>query len=140
ENIRGVGRKYETKDVAKGYAMNFLLPQKKAREATDTVVAELSKAKEQHEQAVEAQRTASLEKIKNLSEPLIIRSKANEQGHLFASVSKEIIIDHLFEDKAIQLDPEALLLQQPLKEVGTHTIPVAIGEEEVTVVVEILAE
>ena len=55
-----------------------------------------------------------------------ISGKANEQGHLFASIHPETIIAELKKQKGVDLSPEFLQLEKPLKEVGEHKIPVKV--------------
>ncbi len=138
KDVPRIGRKYEVKEVADGYGRH-LVAQKFAFVATKEIVASIEKKK---------LTDASLKKVhadlltKNLSalNGLIItlRSKANEKGHLFASIHKEEILAELKRATHLDMNPDYVILDRPLKEVGSFEIPVNINKNRAvfTVVVE----
>ncbi|MCK9344805.1 MAG: 50S ribosomal protein L9 [Candidatus Pacebacteria bacterium] len=139
-DIPKVGKKYETKEVADGYGRH-LVSQKLAEPATKEVVARI-----QNKMATDA----TMKKVhaellmKNLDAisgtGITIHGKANEKGHLFASIHKEEVLTELKRAAGIDMNPDYVILERPLKETGTYEIPVMIEKNRVTfkVVVEAL--
>ena len=127
KDVPGVGRKNEVKSVSDGYALNLLIPQKRAIMGSAPAIA--------HAERLQAE-TATLRKVqedllfKNLSSMegvcVEMAGKANEQGHLFASIHGETIVAELKKQKGITILPEFLELDKPIKEVGEHKITVRI--------------
>lgn len=123
KDVPGVGRKNEVKAVSDGYALNLLIPKKLAIAGTPATIAHAERLKSEEE----AQRKIHEDLLfKNISsaEGMVIElsEKANEQGHLFASIHPDAIIAALKKQKGIDLLPSYLQLDKPIKEVGEHTI------------------
>lgn len=118
-DVKGVGRKFEEKSVADGYAANFLLPRKLAVPLTGQSAAQITQLKKQEEinRAKEAEKLSeSISKI--AGQTITLKVNANEQGHLFEKITKEKL------GKNLNLDSEQINLDQPIKELGTYEIPV----------------
>jgi large subunit ribosomal protein L9 len=132
------GRKGEIKKVADGYARNFLLPQKKAILATAEAKRQLIQqglnlsVKQERKQQ---QQKDLFKKIKNLK--LIFVAKANEAGTLFAALNKEEIIKKLSAEQQITLKEKEIILEQPLKHLGRHSITLKTNNQLINLVVEI---
>ena len=57
--------------------------------------------------------------------------KANEKGHLFAGIHKEQIIPEIKRQAKIDMLPEFIILEKPVKEVGEHEISVKVADKTV---------
>jgi large subunit ribosomal protein L9 len=139
KDIPKLGRKFEVKDVADGFASNMLLPRSLARMATPAALAEIEalRASEAaihsvHEELARKNR-ASIEAAK-----VTVSAEANEQGHLFAAVHEDAIAAALKEQAHIDLSPALISVSEPIKALGEHKVAVKIGDEEAafTLVVE----
>lgn len=123
KDVPGVGRKNEVKAVADGYALNLLIPKNLAVAGTPGTIAHAERL--QSEAAAERKIQEDL-LFKNLSstEGVVIglSGRANERGHLFASIHPEAIVAALKSQKGIDLSPELLQLDSPIKEVGEHSV------------------
>ena len=131
ENIKGIGRKYEVKEVAEGYAQNFLLPKKLAEYAS---VEAVKKA-----QILQATNLAEIEIREKLTEKqvemlkgvkIVLQKKTNEKGHLFEKIHLLEIAQALKEQAKIEINPEYLILENPIKEIGEHKILVQVGKNK----------
>ncbi len=123
KDVRNVGRKDEVKNVADGYAANFLFPQNLAVAASEEKLAALEKNKAAREAAVAAEETALDEKIRSLAGAKIeIAVRATPKGGLFKSVTESDVLRALREQKNVELPEEALRLSGPIKTIGEHTI------------------
>jgi large subunit ribosomal protein L9 len=135
KDVRDTGRAHSVIEVADGHALNFLIPRKLAVLAT---AANLKFAEGKQKQVAdrrELDRTLVAERIAALSEGKVtITKKANEQGHLYDGVDAAEIAE------AAQLPEDAIKLDKSIKEVGTHEVAVAIGEDFGKITVEVVAE
>lgn len=139
KDIPKVGRKYDVKDVAEGYALNMLIPRGLAQVATTQAVknVEAIKANDLTEHKIQSELLEkSLETIKSLV--LNIKGRANEKGHLFAGITKEMLISEIQKATRLNLNPEFIKLEKPLKEVGEHKVVVEAMHKgaEFTVVID----
>ncbi len=129
DTVKGLGKIGEIVDVRDGYARNYLLPKGfgllttprniKAFEHAKRVVADKIK-KEKLQMGEVAQRIAAL----TLSIPV----EANEEGHLFGSVTARDISDALMV-QGIEMDRNNIVLEKPIKELGSFFISVVLPHE-----------
>jgi len=125
KDIKGVGRKFEEKEVASGYALNFLIPNKQAVPVGSASASQIKSIKESGEKHKEAEHKKIENEIKRLKNTEItVTLPANEKNHLFASLTKEKI-STLLKEKGIELSSDHIDLSQPIKETGTFMIPVS---------------
>ena len=139
EEVQGVGQKGEVKEVASGYARNYLIPQGLALEATpgrlkDLELKEKTRARKSAKEAEEAQKVA--DKISGQRFP--VKAKTGEGGKLFGSVTSADIAQLLTKSGA-QVDKKKVELDDPIKTLGEHEVQVKLHPEvtaNITVVVE----
>ncbi|MDQ5949458.1 MAG: large subunit ribosomal protein [Patescibacteria group bacterium] len=139
KDVVKVGKKYDIKDVAEGFALNMLIPRKLAVVATPHAISniEKTKANDMAEKKIQEDLLAmNLQTIKGLT--LTLKEKVNEKGHLFAGITKEILVAEILKATRLNLGTEYIVLDKPIKEVGTHMVTVEAGGKKVefTVVVE----
>ncbi|OHA98563.1 MAG: 50S ribosomal protein L9 [Candidatus Zambryskibacteria bacterium RIFCSPHIGHO2_12_FULL_38_34] len=140
ENIKGVGSKYEVRDVADGYANNFLIPRKLAEYATPLAArkAEILKSTILAEKQIREKLTEKqIEILKSVK--IILKKRGNDKGHLFEKIHPAEISQSLKEQAKIEIDPEFLTIGKPIKEIGEHMVGVQIGKNkgEFKVIIEI---
>lgn len=129
KDVKGTAKKGEMKEVSDGYARNFLFPKGIAKEATQTSVNELKQ--QQASQSFKKEKEEDLarelgEKIKNLS--ITIHSKAGEGGKLFGSITSKDISERLKKEHAIDVDKRKILMEESLKSLGVHHIPIKLHQ------------
>lgn len=131
-NLGGLGDVVKVKD---GYARNFLIPQGKARRATDAAIKEFEARRAELEK-VQAERLAGAqaqaEKLTGLT--LQIPAKAGVDGRLFGSVTNFDIAEALGKQNIKVEKGQIRMPTGPLKSVGEHKVAVALHTD---VVVEI---
>ena len=123
KDVAKVGKKYDIKDVAEGYALNMLIPRGLARVATKDAIAKVEQLKANdltNKKIQEELLLKNLEIIKNLK--IELKEKANDKGHLFAGVTKEMIWKEVTSKSRLNIDLDSIKLSKPLKEVGEHKI------------------
>ena len=129
DNIKGVGKKDEIKNVSDGYARNFLFPKKLAVEANSENMSKL-KAKQdanqykKSQEKEEAQKQA--EKLKNIL--LKIAVKSGENGRIFGSITSKEIADSLKEQYKIEVDKKKIDLKEPIKTLGSFNVSIKLYE------------
>ncbi len=125
KDVSKIGRRYETKNVSDGHALNLLIPQGLAIAATPDAVKRMEKERVKVEGERRIHEDLLLKNLKDLDGKTIsIFGKANEKGHLFAGLHKEEIAAELTKQTQLQIDPSMIVLEHPIKEVGEHDIPV----------------
>lgn len=140
KDIRKVGKKYDVKDVADGYALNFLIPQKQAEAATASSMKKLESMKAKAEAEKKVQEELLMKNLKGLSGISIeLKEQANEKGSLFKGVHKEEIVKALKEQGHLDLLPEYIDLEKPLKDVGEHEVHAKVQTKTVAFKVNIVA-
>jgi large subunit ribosomal protein L9 len=116
-------------DVKNGYARNYLLPYGIATVPSDANVRALSDEKVKRTK----QRQTELEKLATIAEGVngaeaVIAAKANEQGHLFGSVSEREIGENL-RQQGYEVTDRMIKLGDHIKEVGTHEATIKLAAE-----------
>ena len=125
KDIAKVGRRYEVKEISDGYAANHLIPRGLALAATAGALKslEVEKAKADAERKIHDDLLS-----KNVMEldgkTIVIKTKGNEKGHLFAGLHKTELISEIQEQTRLRLNEEHIILDKPIKIAGEHTIEV----------------
>jgi len=141
KSVPSVAKKFDVKDVADGYALNFLFPKELAEMATPEALAKLEKFKKAHESELKIQADLLEKNLGSLKDVVITLSKkANEKGHLFDSIHKDDLISALKEQAHVDMTAEFIDLPRPIKEAGEHEVSVKVNGQEASfkVVVEAL--
>lgn len=129
-DVKGQGKKGQMVNVSDGYARNFLLPRGLAVEANKANVTEMKSqadAKAYHEEvALEEAKELAL-RLNEIT--LKMAAKAGEGGRLFGSVTSKDIADLLKMQEHIVLDKRKIVLNDPIKNVGTYHIDVKVYPE-----------
>jgi large subunit ribosomal protein L9 len=129
EDVPTLGRRGEVRDVATGYARNFLLPKKLALAATPANLQNLDHLKRQRERAEvkardEAQATAR--QIEALT--LAVATRASEDGRLYGSVSAQDIVEFL-EKHRVPMEKRRVGLEEPIKMLGEYRVPIKLHHD-----------
>ena len=126
--LKGLGKRGEVKNVADGYALNYLLPHKLAVKATEFKIAAL-KEKAQRTAEKKTKHQIEVEKlmIKLKNSKLEIKAKVAESGKLFASITAKDIIKELKEKKKIEINKKNIQLAKPIKELGEYQVEINFG-------------
>lgn len=130
QDVKGKGKKGEVKNVADGYAQNFLLKQNLAIEATNANVATLQgqKKKEEKNAAEDLKQAQDLKgTLENLTVEL--KAKSGEGGRLFGSITSKQIADELKKSHGIKLDKRKIDLPDAIRALGYTNVPVKLHTE-----------
>jgi large subunit ribosomal protein L9 len=144
QDVKGKGKKGEVKEVAVGYAQNFLLKKGLAVEATPQAMSEL-RGKTNAKNKEDAEVLAEAEKLKGIIEAeefeVIIKSKAGEDSRLFGSIPSKQIADALEKQHNIKVNKRKMDLKQPIKALGYTNVPTKLHKDVVAKLrVHVIAE
>lgn len=125
KDIKTLGKRGEVVKVSKGYARNYLFPQKLALLPTKDGLLELEREKKRLVRS-EVEIVSNLKELslKIESASCTIEVKANEEGILFGSVSPQVIIDALAKENVVGIKEEMIKLETPIKELGVYRVKI----------------
>ena len=142
EKVVNLGNLGDVVRVKDGYARNFLIPQRKARRATTTAMAEFEAKRAELENAAAAKfavATASGAKLSGLT--VQISQKSGVDGRLFGSVTNSDIAEVLTKQGFAVEKAQIRMPQGPLKIVGDHHVSVALHTDVVVdIIIAVLGE
>ena len=123
EDVKGLGAKYEVKEVSDGYARNFLFPKNLAKPATPGALKELSivKANKELEEAGTKKHLEGIAK-ELASRTFVFPLKVDQSGKVFGSVTKEAILKAIRSSGLITKERVEIKLPHPLKELGEYEV------------------
>lgn len=140
KDVPKVGRKYDVKDVADGFALNSLIPRGLAQVATKNAVEKVELLKNNDLTNKKIQEELLLKNLEVIKKLVInLKEKANEKGHLFAGVTKEKILEEITKATKLNLSLDSIKLDKPLKETGEHKINIEAMGKKAEFVVNISA-
>jgi len=127
EDVSGLGKAGDVKQVKDGYARNFLLPRDLALVATDHTLKQvaLDKKKREASAAQRQKRSQELaEKLKGVS--LTLAVEANEEDKLYGSLVDQDIVKALAAE-GVEVDKKMIVLEAPIKSLGIFDVPINLG-------------
>ncbi len=130
KDVKGKGKKGEIKNVADGYAQNFLIKNGYAAEANAQALSQLEgqkKLAEKNAAAELAEAHALKDKVETLTVEL--KAKSGEGGRLFGSVSTKQIADALQKVHGIKIDKRKMTLPDGIRALGFTNVPVKLHQE-----------
>lgn len=128
KDVKNLGKVGELVSVASGYARNFLFPRLLASEATEKRMAEFEHLKRSAEAKMKkamAERQAVIAKLKGVN--IVIKATAGEADKLFGSVTNNDISNEL-EKHGFSIDRRDIVLEEPIRLLGSHKAIVKLGE------------
>jgi large subunit ribosomal protein L9 len=140
-DVQGVGKKGDLVEVADGYGRNYLLPKGFAVTASSGVEQQAAAMRRSRDLKDAADR-AGAEEIAKVLVPAVVTvtERASDEGKLFGSVSAHDVLVAVAEQTGIELERRHLLLDEAIKTVGTHSVPVRLhGDVEFQVTLEVAA-
>jgi large subunit ribosomal protein L9 len=140
-DVDGVGRRGDIVSVAGGFARNYLLPQGRAIVATEGVTQQASAMRRARDLKEARDREAAQAQATILAGALItITARAGATGRLFGSVSAADVATAVREQKGVEIDRRHIELDEPIKAVGSHDVPVVLfGDIATVVTVDVVA-
>ncbi len=141
-DVDGVGHRGDVIDVADGYARNFLLPKGLAMKVTAGARAQAdAMAKARAAQDAEEKAAATQVATKLAGRTITIPMRAGDEGKLFGSVTTADVSEALLAQTGVEVDRKHLVLDQPIKMVGSHEVVARPHPEvDIPLIVEVTQE
>ncbi len=134
KDVKGKGLKGDVKDIADGYARNYLIPNGLAKIATNANVKEVEVFKESEAKRKEIELNKAQELANKLDDLTItITTKSGDNGKLFGAITSKQITEALMKEK-IKIDKRKILLDEPIRTIGTTIIKIKIHPEVIATV------
>ena len=121
KEVEKLGKEGEIKEVADGYARNFLIPQNIARAATNEAVREMEAKKEKKTKAEQVELAETQKLAEQLDGRELFIKVKEKDGTLFGSVNEKTIAK-TFTDEGLNIDPGNIILAEPIKEIGDYDV------------------
>jgi large subunit ribosomal protein L9 len=130
KDVKGKGKKGEIKNVADGYAQNFLFKQGLAVEANQAAISSLDAQKKRDEKMAE-QELENAKKLKEEIEKITVEltAKSGEGGRLFGSITTKQISDELQKKFNLKIDKRKMELNDAIRTLGYTKVPVKLHHE-----------
>ncbi len=135
QDVEKIGQRGEIVDVSRGYVRNFLVPRGLAEVAT---AAKMEEARREIQEAEErdrrmAERAGEVAATLNKS-VITIEARTGEDERIFGSITPANIAQAIERARGIRLDRRRVKLDEPIRTLGTHQVPVQVhGEIEANV-------
>jgi len=140
EDVKSLGKKGEMVEVSTGYARNFIIPKKKGVEATAQAMNDLKLQKANEAKVAQENLEAAQKLAADLKDnPVTLKVKTGANGKLFGAISSKEIAAAIKDQKGLDLDKKKIVLDEPIKELGTHVVKAKLHKDvaaELTVKVE----
>lgn len=130
EKVPGLGNPGEIRDVADGYARNYLLPKKFALVAgpgTEKQVANEQRFRQAREEKRRRERLELAGRLRDVS--LTIPMVVSEEERLYGSVNAREIVQALLAQEKIELEERTIHLEEPIRMLGVYRVPVVLAEQ-----------
>ncbi len=124
KDVLNLGKKWEIKNVAEGYARNFLLLKGLAELATSKKISQLKQNQQKFSRASRLKEEQAGSLLQQLAgKKVTLAALSSPKGTLFKAVAFAEIAKAAAEQLKIKLEPSWLKLERPLKELGQHLLP-----------------
>jgi large subunit ribosomal protein L9 len=141
-DVTDLGKRGDILDVADGYARNFLVPKGLAMKASAGASAQAASMRRARDLR-DAQDRAAAEALATTLVPKVITvaARAGSEGKLFGSVTASDIAAAVEAQTNVVIDRRKIVLHEPIKTLGTHTVPVKLhADVEFPVTLDVVAE
>ncbi|MED4207265.1 50S ribosomal protein L9 [Neobacillus mesonae] len=130
KDVKGKGKKGEIKNVADGYAQNFLIKQGLAVEATNANLSSLD-AQNKKQEKLAAEELAEAKKLKEKLDQTTVEltAKAGEGGRLFGSITTKQVAEELQKKHGIKIDKRKMELADAIRSLGVTKVPVKLHHD-----------
>jgi large subunit ribosomal protein L9 len=135
QDVEKIGQRGDIVDVSRGYVRNFLVPRGLAEIATPSRLEEARREMAEAEEREQRIAEQASEVAETLNKSVItIEARTGEDERLFGSVTAVNIVSAIERARSIRLDRRRVKLEEPIKSLGTHQVPIQVhGDIEASV-------
>lgn len=141
QDVAKIGRRHDIVNVPDGYGLNKLIPQGMAKPATPENLKAIQAQSATNEAAkAEADKAfaALAEKVGEVS--LEVSVEANEEGRMFQALKVDVIAAEVEAKTGLSLRPDQVMVKDPIKNVGEHTVVLTSGTATQEVTLHVVAK
>lgn len=125
QDVKSIGKKGELVNVSDGYARNFLMPRKLAKEANAQAMNELKNAEAAKEYKIKTETEKAQSSADALSGKTVkIYAKAGQGGKIFGSVTAKELSEEIQKQFGIEVEKRKIVLEGDIKAFGTYNFDV----------------
>jgi len=142
DDVSGVGKKGDIVEVARGFARNYLFPTGRALVASGGIESQAAAMRRTRDLRDAKDRDAAQAVADVLGKATItVTARAGAEGRLFGSVTSTDLAEAIEAQTRAVVDRRKIHLDEPIKAVGTHIVPVRLhGDVTADVTVEVVPE
>ena len=130
ENVPGLGAEADMVKVRRGYARNYLLPQKKAYEVTPGARRQLDALKQKRAEREARELNEAEELARRIGKTRLVFTLATgETGKAFGSVTAQDIVNRLKNEVGAEIDRHKIVLERPIKDTGEHDVAIRLHHD-----------
>ena len=119
QDIKGSGKKDQIIEASDGYARNYLIPKKLAKEATSEVLNSIQKAKSADRHREEVKRAEAEAKARELKGKVIqLNARGGENGKLYGAITNDQIAQAVKEQYGFEVDKRKVEQEEPIRTAG----------------------
>ncbi len=133
KDVSKVGQRYEIKDVSDGHALNFLIPRGLAKPASPKEISLMDNLRKQEEKSRQEKSRHLKEAFSSINQRVVIKTKANEKGHLFKRISEEDLSQAIKNQFGIEIEKKLIKIEKPIKEIGEHEVMIETADHNAKV-------
>ncbi len=133
QDVKGVGKLGDVKEVSEGYARNFLLKNNIAIIASDKEMLKIStniKKKEKTKNKLKQQQSEVLNVLSNKT--IKLSSKVTPENKLYAAISAKQIAEKIKSSFSLIVKPSNIIISKPIKELGNHNVKIKFSNNKDT--------
>jgi large subunit ribosomal protein L9 len=139
KDVRQIGRAHEVKNVADGYAINFLFKQHLAEPATEEKIKAIEAKQKAHEAELQREEEELTKKILSLrGKKITIKARATEKGGLFKQIAGKDIAHQIVVEHKVAVPETAISMPEHIKTVGEHIVVAHSKTQKAEIVLEIV--
>jgi len=125
KDVQGTGKAGEVKDVADGYARNYLIPRKLAIPATGGALKSVEQKKASEQKKAAAEEAAARALAERLTTaPVVLTAKVGDQGRLYGSITSGDIAEQLSAQLGQPIDKRRIELVEPIRQLGQFEVTI----------------
>lgn len=122
-DVKGTGKKDQIVEASDGFARNYLIPRKMAKEATAEALNAISRAKSADKHREDVRRAEAEQRARELKGKVIqLTVRGGENGKLYGAVTNDQIAAALKEQHGVEVDKRKLELEEPVRSAGQTTV------------------
>jgi len=128
ERVDGLGDAGDVVDVSRGHMRNYLLPNRLAELATPGRIAEVQRREAARQEAAAKAADQAGELAQLLDRTILtLKAKAGGDGRLFGSITSADVAEAILEARGADIDRRHIMVDPPIRAVGTYSVPVDLG-------------